>query len=83
MPVGGGELPSRVIGWTRAKVWTRLRADYPNGFRLEVHFDKYGRVSSTRISGSMIIRPGKPVAEPEPQTGAYATIADSDGDDGA
>ena len=83
MPVGGGEQPTQVVGWTRANIWTRMRADYPNGFRLEVHFDRTGHVSSTRISGDLTIRPGKPVTEPGAQSGGYTTVADSDGDDGA
>lgn len=83
MPVGGGELPSQVIGWTRAKIWTRLRADYPNGFRLEVYFDKRGDVSSCRIVGEGIVRPEKAASQTVPTAEAYHTIADSDGDDGA
>lgn len=45
-PAGEGAAPLSVVGWTRSGVWTRLAATYPNGWALDVYFDKTGRVSS-------------------------------------
>lgn len=54
LPIGGGEAPDRIVGWTRKGVWTRIQADYPNGFRLTVYFDKYGDVSSCKAASPTI-----------------------------
>lgn len=81
-PVGGGALPTRVIGWSRRGVFTRAQADYPNGWGLTIYFDKAGKVSSWTASFSARAAVGLAKA-----TAAVAercpTIADSDGDDGA
>jgi len=34
MPIGGDDLPTRVVGWRAGSRWRRFQADYPNGFRL-------------------------------------------------
>lgn len=41
MPIGDGALPISLFGWRdhRGNL-TRVRADYPNGWRLVVHFSK-------------------------------------------
>lgn len=48
LPIGAGEMPERVIGWTCRKVWTRIEAHYPNGAVLNVYFTKDGKVSSAK-----------------------------------
>lgn len=45
-PIGDGAVPTRVIGWTKKNVWSRLSVDYPNGWQLIVYFDRFGKVSS-------------------------------------
>lgn len=45
-PCGAGEKPCQVVGWSRKGKWTRLKATYPNGWELSVHFDREERVSS-------------------------------------
>ena len=55
LPVGEGALPLQVVGWTRRGVWTRMRADYPNGTVLTVSFDRTGAVSSAEASLSATI----------------------------
>lgn len=52
-PVGDGELPTRVIGWTKKNVWSRLSVDYPNGWNLTIYFDRFGKVSSATSTYSM------------------------------
>ncbi|MEL7784051.1 hypothetical protein AAG607_13575 [Citromicrobium bathyomarinum] len=38
-PVGGGEMPVELLGWRdRRGNLRRAQADYPNGWRLVVHF---------------------------------------------
>lgn len=52
-PIGDGAVPTRVIGWTKKAVWSRLSVDYPNGWNLIVYFDQHGRVSSATSSYSL------------------------------
>lgn len=49
-PIGDGATPTRVIGWTKKAVWSRLSVDYPNGWNLIVYFDRLGKVSSQTAS---------------------------------
>lgn len=55
-PCGGRDVPRHVIGWLRKRVWTRVRADYPNGWELVVNFDKHGSVSSHTAKFSLTAR---------------------------
>lgn len=50
------EDPVEVIGWSRKRVWTRIRATYANGDVVHVHFDRSGAVSSAKIAVKMTLR---------------------------
>lgn len=57
LPIGDGAAPTTVVAWkSRTGLLARLRADYPNGFRLTVYFDKRGNPSSAKASCSMAVR---------------------------
>ncbi|MEA3264183.1 MAG: hypothetical protein U9R07_11950 [Pseudomonadota bacterium] len=75
--IGGGELPTQVVGWSRKGKWTRIKATYPNGWELSVNFDRNEKVSS--YSSKLTLRASLRLSD---QAGR-STIADSDGDDGA
>lgn len=49
MPVGNGETPLSVLGWrdNRGRI-RRVRADYPNGWRLYAYFSAAGQLTSHR-----------------------------------
>lgn len=60
MPIGGGEMPVEVLGW-RASPKGRLhkvRADYPNGFRLRFSISKAG--VPTRVHAQIKLKSVKP-----------------------
>lgn len=62
LPIGNGEAPLEVLVWYgRVGQFKRLRADYPNGARLTVHFDRQGKPSSCKasISGTIRVRAAK------------------------
>lgn len=73
--IGGGELPTQVVGWSRKGKWTRIKATYPNGWELSVNFDRQEQVSSWTAKMSLSATFKAPAQG--------STIADSDGDDGA
>ncbi|MDE2595965.1 MAG: hypothetical protein KGL44_03710 [Sphingomonadales bacterium] len=59
MPVGAGDQPDTLLGWRDSRGFlTRVRADYPNGWRLVVHFSKpkNGKVTITSCKASMSIK---------------------------
>ena len=57
LPIGDGAPPRQVLVWYgRAGQFSRLRADYPNGGRLTVHFDRQGRPSSCKAHFSAVVR---------------------------
>ncbi|MEA3264139.1 MAG: hypothetical protein U9R07_11730 [Pseudomonadota bacterium] len=74
--IGGGDVPTQVVGWSRKGKWTRLKATYPNGWELTVNFDRAEKVSSysSKLSLRASLRLSNQVAD---------TRAASDGDDGA
>lgn len=82
-PVGGGALPSKVVGWHRLGVFTRVQADYPNGWGLTIYLDKVGKVSSWKASFSARAAVGPIGKAADRPTERRPTAADSDGDDGA
>ena len=87
-PVGGGAMPTKVVGWHRRGVFTRAQANYPNGWGLTIYFDKAGKVSSWTASYSAraavgLANAAAEAAGREAPAERCATIADSDGDDGA
>lgn len=100
LPIGGGELPISAVGWFDAQRRPRrARADYPNGWRVEIRISAKGdlthRSASLHLEGSVPARQNVEASSPEqPNTSAAAalgssfdlggsTVADSDGDDGA
>ena len=61
--IGGDAMPTRVIGWTRKSVLTRLSVDYPDGWNLIIYFDRQGKVSSASAKkhiGTFTIADGDP-----------------------
>lgn len=61
MPIGDGEMPVEVWGWRdRRGHLQRARADYPNGWRLEMFFSKprNGQVTITSCKASMCFKVG-------------------------
>lgn len=67
--------PAQVVGWVRKRIFTRLRADYANGWTIYVNFDRAGNVTSTSARKRLVAK-GKVRANCPPP-------ADSDGNDGA
>lgn len=51
MTIGEGELPIEVIGWFAGATLRRVRADYPNGWRLQFSINDQGY--ATRICASL------------------------------
>jgi len=47
MPIGGGALPDVVLGWRDScgRI-RRVRADYPNGWRLDLRVNTRGEITS-------------------------------------
>ncbi len=82
-PVGDGAVPTRVIGWQRRGVFTRVQADYPNRWGLTIYFDKVGKVSSWTASFSARAAVGPIGKAADGPAERCPTVADSDGDDGA
>ena len=51
MAIGGGAVPTEVVGWFHAGNVRRIRADYPNGWRLTFSITEKGNV--TRVCASL------------------------------
>ena len=51
MAIGAGTIPTEVVGWFHAGNVRRIRADYPNGWRLSFSITEKG--NATRICASL------------------------------
>ena len=57
MPMGEGEMPATVIGWRDSKYRIRrIRADYPNGWRVNLSFSADGANTARSASFRMVLR---------------------------
>lgn len=66
-PVGGGAVPDAVVGYLRGNAFTRVRADYPNGWGLTLYFGKSGKITSWKADFKAIAAVGSPsVADASP-----------------
>lgn len=58
MPIGGDDPPDEVIGWRDlAGRIRRVRADYPNGWRLHARFNAKGELISSRAQIKLSTKP--------------------------
>jgi hypothetical protein len=51
MAIGAGEMPVEVMGWYLEGSVRRIRADYPNGWRLALSITQAGNI--TRVCASL------------------------------
>lgn len=58
MPMGEGEMPVAVIGWRDSRYRIRrIRADYPNGWRVNLSFSADGENTARSAQFRMTLRP--------------------------
>jgi len=62
LPIVGSDLPTRVIGWTKNGIWSRIEATYPNGGVANIYFKADGTLSSAKFK-SRIMNVGVPIDE--------------------
>lgn len=54
-PVGDGQEPIAVLGWPApGRLWLKIEADYPNGWKFKINFNRKGEVSSARASFRLV-----------------------------
>jgi len=59
MPIGDGETPTRVIGWSDRGRWTRIEATYPNGFILSFGLDANSQPVRVTMRAKGLIIPSR------------------------
>lgn len=81
MPVGGRQAPTSAFVWVDGQDRPRrIKVSYPNGWTATISMDVNGRVSRRSATVKLTSQAAPPRPSPAME---YATIGDSDGDDGA
>jgi hypothetical protein len=61
MPIDKGAEPRTVTGWFQGGDLRRVRADYPNGWRLQFMISTDGYVSRVQATLRLVMKARKPV----------------------
>ncbi len=56
MPIPGEDAPHEVMGWFQAGKLRRVRADYPNGWRLQFSISVRGGISRVQANLKLTIK---------------------------